>query len=313
MRLSSANANFAYKMLSSDPWLPAGGFVQINAYAKINLFLDVLGKRPDGYHDIASVMQNLCLCDELTFHTSDGEGVLLELESCDIPQDVPLDESNLIIKAAKRLAREYKINKKIIVRLRKRIPMGAGLGGGSSDCAATLHGLNKLFALNIPLHKLMEIGRELGADVPFCLHGGTVLAHGIGEKLTPLPPHPPCHVVLACPDIHVSTAEVFKILNSSANFSAQQAFLKAYATGDVSPISRAFYNVFTPVTSKMHPEIAELIAAFKKLGALGSSMTGTGSAVFAYFENENGAINARDNIGVRAVLTRPLTQMPIVE
>lgn len=308
VRHSSANANANQSILpmqltaqdfpshSLNPQFPTGGFVQIRAYAKINLFLDVLGKRDDNYHNLISIMQSLELCDDLQFELCNTTNINLELNEHSNGNNLPLDDSNLIIKAAKLLTKEYKINQGVNIKLTKRIPMGAGLGGGSSDCAATLHGLNKLFNLNIPLHRLVEIGTKLGADVPFCLMGGTALAQGIGEKLTPLPPHPPCHVVLACPNIHVSTGHIFGKLNLLKTKDCYSDAITAYKTGDILKIANHLFNIFTPITSAIYPQISHLIADFKAIGALGANMTGTGSTVFAYFENEKNAQNACDII-----------------
>ena len=301
MRHSSASVNRSINNAPPDPQLPTGGFISILAHAKINLFLEVIGKRDDGYHNLVSVMQSLSLHDELTFCACEQREVFLEAE--DAPSHFPLDDSNLIIKAAKFLMNAYQMKHGVKIRLKKRIPMGAGLGGGSSNCAATLHGLNQFFNLNIPLHRLMEIGKTFGADVPFCLMGGTALAQGIGEKLTPLPPHPHCYVVLACPGIHVSTKEIFSRLQLNKTNHCYHSAVTAIKKGQLETIASSFYNGFTPVTSNIHPEIAELITHLKHLGALNASMTGTGSTVFGYFENENDAKMACDRLDTQTFLT----------
>lgn len=283
---------------SADPRLPAGGFVQVQAFGKINLFLDVLGKRVDGYHDIVSVMQSVDLCDDLVIRCGSDNVRLF----CDNPL-LPTDERNLVVRAATVLMREFNICEGVEIELSKRIPMGAGLAGGSADCAATLVGMNELFGLNIPQSKLLEIGKALGADVPFCLTGGTVLTKGIGEKITTLEPHPPCLIVVACPDIHVSTGEIFSRLNatrcrskielgSTSQFYDTDLILSAISKKNLRQISGSLYNVFTPITAGLHPEIADIILQFKKLGALGSEMSGTGSSVFAYFDNEKSSVMA---------------------
>ena len=264
----------------------AGGFVEIKAYAKINLFLEVAGKRQDGYHNLISVMQRLDLHDTLCI--SHGEnGVSLETNM----PGLATGDNNLVIKAAKLLMQECGINQPLHIKLQKKIPMGAGLGGGSSNAAATLHGLNQRFGLDIPLSDLLKMGQILGADVPFCLLGGTALAEGIGEKLTPLNPHPHCYIVLACPPIHVSTKEIFQKLK---NYSTENSgsFLKTYESNDISLIAKKLFNAFTSVTAKMHPLINTLISDLQNNGALGAGMTGTGSTVFAYFNNEHNAQKA---------------------
>ena len=288
-----------------NPQLSAGGFVPIRAFAKINLFLDVVGKRHDGYHHLVSVMQSLEMCDDLEFYAC--EESIISFEVSGAADDFPLDDSNLILRAAQFLIDAYNIRQGVKIKLQKRIPMGAGLGGGSSDCAATLHGLNNLFGLDIPLPQLIDIGQKFGADVPFCLMGGTALAQGIGEQLTPLSPHPPCYIVLACPDIHVSTGEMFRRLDLSVEHRIDHnSFIAAYKTGKISTIAESFYNIFTPITSTIHPKIAELIAALNKLGAINASMTGTGSTVFGYFENENDAHIACNQLDAKTFLTKPV-------
>jgi len=164
--------------------------------------------------------------------------------------------------------------------------------------------MNELFQLNIPLDRLMEIGKGLGADVPFCLLGGTALAEGIGEKLTPLPPHPACYVVLACPGIHVPTAGIFRKLSGLGDGRACEKFMKAYESKNITEIANDFYNIFTLITTAQHPEITALITELKFHGAISASMTGTGSTVFGYFENEEAARAACDNINVKTILTK---------
>ena len=299
MRLNSLNANFPskglYSNLNPQPVeftrnLPTGGFVEVDAFAKINLFLAVVGKRTDGYHDLVSVMQTINLRDRLVISKCAAQETPVKLE-VNIP-NLPTDDTNLVVKAAKLLMGKYNICEPVHITLEKRIPMGAGLGGGSSNCAATLHGLNKLFDLNIPLNKLMELGKTLGADVPFCLMGGTALAEGIGEKLTPLPPYPHCYVVLACPNIHVSTGEIFGRIGHHFPPANIEKFMSAYESGDITRIAQNFENTFTPITAELYPQISTLITDLQNQGALGACMTGTGSAVFAYFNDENKAQKA---------------------
>ena len=268
------------------------------AFSKINLFLEVMGKRPDGYHNLAMVMQRLELCDILSISLSNGSLIQLEINN----SNLPADDTNLVVKAAKLIMKEYNITQPIQIKLDKRIPVGAGLGGGSSDCAATLIGLNRLFELNIPTATLMELGKTLGADVPFCIfanspgNSGTAIAKGIGERLTPMEAHPHCSVVLACPDVHVSTKEIFEKLHYSDNPCRSDNFISAYNTGTPQAIAKIFYNRFTQITSAIHPQITTLITDLQSEGALGAGMTGTGATVFAYFNNENNARVACDKL-----------------
>jgi len=331
----------------SDPRPSAGGFVQIRAFSKINLILEVLGKRDDGYHELRSVMQSLALHDTITIKTSKLTVSGQEQQkpptcydnfqlACSDPS-LPTDNRNLVTRAAKYMMQEYGITQPVSIQLEKRIPVAAGLAGGSSDCAATLLGLNRLFGLNIPLHSttqtsLMEIGRRFGADVPFCLMmdavsdklttpGVTALAEGIGEILTPLAPHPPVWIVLACPDIHVSTANIFgrcetDIFNQPSKIGRTTAaphtnsnchvMLEALAAGDLQAIAANFKNDLTQITIKLHPEIQNIISEMTNQGALGAAMSGSGPSVFGYFGNKEEAQKAQEkmlSITGRAFLT----------
>jgi 4-diphosphocytidyl-2-C-methyl-D-erythritol kinase len=262
----------------------------MQAFAKINLFLDVVRRRPDGYHDIVSVMQSVSLCDDLRIEWLPGENSRVQL-FCDEP-GLAVDESNLVVRAAMVLIREYGICGEFRIFLTKRVPLGAGLAGGSSDCAATLHGINKLCNLNIPFTRLLEIGKSLGADVPFCLTGGTALTEGIGEKITPLTPHPPCFILIVCPKIHISTAEIFAQLGTLSPNPAISDTLHAISKKNLQQIATSFYNIFTPLSSATHPTIPSIINQLLSLGALGAQMSGTGSAVYAYFQSKNTANKA---------------------
>jgi 4-diphosphocytidyl-2-C-methyl-D-erythritol kinase len=287
VRLSSRNAKIRFL----NPLLHTGGFVKLQAYAKINLFLDVLNKRDDGYHNIFSIMQTVSLCDELTFSFREGHSFAFSIVN---DKNLPADETNLVVKAAKVLIDEYDLPQGICIELTKRIPVGAGLAGGSSDCAAVLSGINKLFDLGIPLEKLMETGKSLGADVPFCLVGGTAVTEGIGEKVTPLPPHPPCCIVIACPKIHVSTAEIFARGVQSQEHADlyKKNILDGLSKSDTEKTASSVYNAFTPVTSAIYPQISDIITQFKNHGALGAEMSGTGASVFAYYKDEKTALAA---------------------
>ena len=288
--------------------------MKIQAFSKINLYLEVSGKRADGYHNLNSIMLAVNLCDDLKIsaepaHDSNSrENNQIQLQIINASPaglggifHIPKDERNLVVKAAKMLVDLFAIKETIKIELTKRIPVGAGLAGGSSDCAATLLGINKLLNLNIPISKLFEIGKSLGADVPFCLHaieacdadlGNMALTQGIGEIISPLPLHPPCHILIACPKIHVSTAKIFaKLKNHNENPAGLEKILTAVNEKNLHAIARSLHNVFTPITSNLHPEIATLISNFKSAGAIGAEMSGTGSSVFAYFDNENTAVS----------------------
>ena len=300
MRLSSLNVNSNKSHFSTSPQcIPAGGFVEVAAFSKINLFLEVMSRRLDGYHELVMVMQRLQLCDRLQFRKGSGGGSLIKLEVMGCA-NLSTGDNNLIVKAAKLIMEEYNIAQPVQIKLDKQIPIGAGLGGGSSDCAATLIGLTKIFELDIDIAELMEMGKSLGADVPFCIFAnlqggsGTAIAKGIGEFLTPLEPHPGCCVVLACPGVHVSTKEIFNRITNLSDTCQIDDFIAAYNTGDIYAITKNFYNRFTQITSQLHPQITELIADLQNEGAHGASMTGTGATVFGYFSNENKARVACD-------------------
>ena len=293
--------------VSLYPRPTTGGFLKIKSYAKLNLFLDVINRRADGYHNIVSVMQSVDLYDELEIKTTENPGFSFVTDS----DEVPKDESNLVVKAAKIMISRYGIKEPFEIRLKKNIPVGAGLGGGSGNCASVLHGINVFFNLNIPHDELLGIGRSLGADVPFCLTGGTCLAEGIGEKLTPLDPHPDCLIVIAYPNTQVSTKEIFASL-APPDFSLGEKNLEHICSGlsnnELTKVALSLYNVFTDLTVKKVPRAGQLLTVFRNGGAIGESMTGTGSAVFGYFtKSETAQSTAEDLKRLGSVfITRPV-------
>ena len=298
------------KAESLNPRPISGGFLEIKAHAKLNLFLDVVGKRPDGYHEIISVMQTIDLHDELKIRKTGDEPGLKFLTSC---KEVPNDESNLVALAARLMIKEYKIKKSLEICLTKRIPVGAGLAGGSADCAATIKGIDRLLDLKIPMDELQGIAASLGADVPFCLMGGTCLACGIGEQLTRLSPHPACFIVLVFPEIHVSTKKIFGKLRLGTFIHHKQKLeniLSSLHDNDLTGVALSLYNVFTDLTSGEFPMVKKLIKKLNTCGAVGSSMTGTGSAVFGYFLHELAAMEAVRSLAgdAEAYLVKPLNR-----
>jgi len=266
----------------------------MQAFSKINLYLEVLEKRSDGYHNLSTVMQSLGLYDVITIRagtTSDHMNLCL---TCDCP-GLPVDKRNLVYRAADYLMKRYEIRVPISIHIEKHIPVSAGLGGGSSDCAATLVGMNRLFALGLSVEELCAIGLTFGADVPFCILGGTQLAEGVGERLTPLTPHPACWIVLARVPVAVSTKDVFARVQfdgDRAVLSDNYMMLNAVNNGDVGAIANAFYNRLTNITTAMHPDINDLITKMNTLGAINAAMSGSGPTVFGYFTDEDTAINA---------------------
>ena len=257
------------------------------AQAKINLTLDVLGKRPDGYHEVEMVMQTVDLSDHLTFSETERDEIVL---SCTAPY-IPLDQRNLVYQAAFLVKETYGVKQGIHIHIDKRIPVAAGLAGGSSDAAATLRGLNRVWNLGQTLDHLAELGAKIGSDVPFCIYGGTAIARGRGEQIEHLPKVAPTWVVLVKPPIAVSTADVYGRLrlNEVQQHPDTQAMVAALQTGDVREISARLGNVLESVTFKMHPEVERLKQQLLKFGAQGALMSGSGPTVFALVDRETKA------------------------
>lgn len=263
--------------------------IELKARAKINLSLDVLGKRADGYHDVKMIMQTVGLHDRV-FIESAREGINVACNS----RWVPSGSGNIAYKAAQLLIDELKIKNGVRIRIDKRIPVAAGLGGGSSDAAAVLNGLNTMFALGLEQSELMELGRKIGADVPFCIRGGTMLAEGTGEVLTELPSFSGMNIVLVKPRIGVSTAWVYKNLDLNAIVSRPDTDTMIQALESKRPdiLAANMVNVLETVTVKRHSIIHGIKERLKGLGALGSMMSGSGPTVFGLFGDFNTAANA---------------------
>ena len=250
------------------------------AFAKINLTLDVLGKRPDGYHDIQSVMQTISIRDDVEVEVGTAKPWTL---SCD-KEDVPQDSSNLAWKAAEMFCRAAKRDPEgVAIRITKRIPTQAGLGGGSADAAAVLRALNRHYDYPFSIYALAELGAEVGRDVPFCTLGGTVLCQGRGERLRKLPDLPETLFVVCKPDFPVSTPELYRRLDETAiarrpDHTAMEA---AIVQGDVGAIAGQLCNVFEPVVTEKHLELNYIKSLMNSYGALGFAMSGSGPSVYA--------------------------------
>lgn len=266
---------------------------QLKAYAKINLGLDVVRRLPNGYHEVKMVMQNVGIYDELTL-IKQNEGIRITMDS----EELPTDENNLIYKAAKLMFTEYNISEGVRIHLTKNIPIAAGMAGGSTDAAATMKGINELFGLNVPLERLMELGVRIGADVPYCILGGTALAEGIGEKLTKLQDTPPCHILVAKPDINVSTKFVYEHLDAEgvAHHPDIDGMVHAIAQGQLQGILDRMENVLETVTIPAHPIIATIKDKMLELGAQNSLMSGSGPTVFGIFTDEAKAKDAYEQM-----------------
>jgi 4-diphosphocytidyl-2-C-methyl-D-erythritol kinase len=268
--------------------------LHLNAYAKVNLTLDVSSVRPDGYHDIESVMHTIALHDSITLREA-GNGVeLVVLDGA----SVPADHRNLVVRTAQMLREMFGVQRAVQIELTKRIPVAAGLGGGSSDAAVTLLGLVQLWKLRLEGRQVLGLATKLGGDVPFFLEGGGAVARGKGEKLTFLPPLPSTWVVLARPRTEVLTSWAYKQLQPAA-ISVRpdtQGMIGAVRREDVREVGRLVHNVFEPVITAAHPIIGELKARILKGEAYGASMSGTGPTVFGLMANEAAARKVADDL-----------------
>lgn len=264
------------------------------AYAKINLGLDVLRRREDGYHEVKMIMQTIDLYDTLEFTVSEDEGVTLVING----SSLSAGEDNLICKAARLLLADAGIAKGVNITLEKRIPIAAGMAGGSSDAAATLWGMNELFDLGYSKQELQALGVKLGADIPYCLSGGTAVSEGIGEILTPLSSPPACHLVVAKPDIDVSTKYVYEHLQADklTYHPDIDGMADAINNGDLSGITKRMGNVLETVTIPAYPVIDRIKECMKKAGADNALMSGSGPTVFGIFEKKENAETAADRI-----------------
>jgi len=293
--------------------------IEKKAYAKINLHLDVLSRYPDGYHEVFTVMQSLSLCDDLKItldDTFDGIKVV-----CD-EADVPTDDKNIVCRAAKNFFDELgrDIDKGIKIEIKKRIPVSAGLGGGSADAAAVLCALNELFGMPISINRILEIGGAIGADVPFCMTGGCVFANGKGDVLHELKPMPDCFVVVARGGEGISTPLAYASLDKKYNdflpdsYIPQNAatLLTAIADNDLKGICKNLYNVFEDAIFPDRPIAKAIKESLVENGAYGALMSGSGTAVFAIFESLDLAENAAEKIkelGYFATVAEPTNKI----
>lgn len=258
--------------------------IKLKALGKINLGLDVLGRRPNGYHDVRMVMQTVYLYDQILLEKTDKEGISLKTNLFYLP----VNENNLAYRAAKMLIDEFTIKEGVHISLEKHIPVAAGMAGGSSNAAAVLYGMNRLFQLGLTDQELMERGVKLGADVPYCIMRGTVLAEGIGEELTPLPAMPKCHVLLAKPPISVSTQKVYEKLDAQevTKHPDIDGILLGLQTGDLKKITSSMGNVLENVTITEYPQIERIKDVMKEEGALNAMMSGSGPTVFGIYDDK---------------------------
>ena len=254
---------------------------ELRALGKINLGLDVLGRRENGYHDVRMVMQTVYLYDLITLEKKEEPGIELATNL----SFLPVNENNLAYRAAKLLMDEFHIPGGLRIELEKHIPVAAGMAGGSSNAAAVLYGMNRLFSLGLTEKELMERGVTLGADVPYCILRGTVLAEGIGEILTPLPPMPRCQILLAKPPVNVSTRMVYEKLDACqiVNHPDIDGLIRGLQDQDLGKVASSMGNVLEEVTIGEYPVIDEIKRIMRESGALNAMMSGSGPTVFGIY------------------------------
>jgi 4-diphosphocytidyl-2-C-methyl-D-erythritol kinase len=270
------------------------------ANAKINLSLDVLSRRADGYHEVSMIMQEIDLFDEVQIEAINESknikpSIILNILG---NQNIPSDERNTAYKAAKILMEKYSINETVKINIIKNIPQEAGMAGGSADAAAVIKGINEIFNLEMTLQEMFEMGKKIGADVPYCIMGGTALAEGIGERLTPLKSFPGVDIVIAKPYFGISTQYVYKNLdlNNLGKRPDNEKLIKYIDNGDVAGLAKNMSNVMETVTAKKYKEIKEIETVLIENGAIGAIMTGSGTTVFGIFENRKSAQKAYNSI-----------------
>ena len=270
--------------------------LDLKAYGKINLGLDVVRRREDGYHEVRMIMQTVRVYDAIELNRTEEEGIRLSTNLYYLPDN----ENNLGYRAAKLLMDEFGIRDGVEIKMKKFIPVAAGMAGGSSDAAAVLFGINKMFGLGLSEKELMERGVRLGADVPYCIMRGTALSEGIGEILTPLPPMPQCRVLIAKPAVSVSTKHVYESLNlPSLGAEAHpdiDAMRAAIERKDLSGVVSQLGNVLETVTIPENPVIQTLKDKMMEMGADGSLMSGSGPTVFGLFTNQAAAQAAYEEL-----------------
>ncbi len=259
------------------------------AYAKINLGLDVIGVLENGYHEVKMIMQNVGICDVLTLQKLPA-GIVVTTDN----GELPTDENNLIYKSARLMVENYQLQEGVQIHLEKHIPIAAGMAGGSTDAAATFLGMNELFGIGASEEELRQLGVKVGADVPYCIMGGTALAEGIGEKLSRLPQPPKAHLLIAKPDINVSTKYVYEHLDAEGveKHPDIDGMITALEQGDLDGIIARLGNVLENVTVKKYPIIEEIKQSMLENGAAGSLMSGSGPTVFGIFKEKDTAEKA---------------------
>lgn len=267
----------------------------IRSRAKINLSLDVIGKRTDGYHEVQMIMQQVDLYDEIMITENRDKNDIVVNSNCDF---IPKNDTNIAYKAAKLIKEQFNIPHGVNIHIEKNIPVAAGLAGGSANAAGVLKGLNTMWNLGLTIEELMELGVKIGADVPFCILGSAALAEGIGEKLTPIDGLKNTWIVLAKPSISVSTAEVYRNLDMDKITIRPETpkLIRAIKEQDLHTVSKGMANVLETVTERKHSVIRQLKSKMMEYNAMGSMMSGSGPTVFGIFKNYKRAKAAYDNL-----------------
>ncbi len=285
--------------------------IRSKARAKINLGLDVVRRREDGYHEVKMVMQMLRLYDQIDIEKTQESGIFVRSNL----SFLPTDERNIAYKAAKVMIDQFGLEQGVIIRIEKHIPVAAGMAGGSTDCAAVLYGMNKLFGLRLNQKKLRELGVKLGADVPYCLMRQTALSEGIGEILTPISPLQDCPILIAKPSVSVSTRHVYEHLklDEQTMHPDIDGIVTALADGDLYGVTDRMANVLETVTVPEHPVIDEIKKQMMASGAVNALMSGSGPTVFGIFDDEEKAKKACEDMKASGLarqiyLTRPFNQ-----
>lgn len=265
--------------------------IQMKALAKVNLGLDVIRRREDGYHEVKMIMQTVRLYDRIILEKTQ-KGISMETNL----SFLPVNEQNIAYRAAKMLMDEFHIQSGLHIKIDKHIPVAAGMAGGSTDGAAVLYGVNKIFELGLTKRQLMERGVKLGADVPYCIMRGTVLSEGIGEILTPVPSLPDCHILIAKPPVSVSTKHVYENLklDKIEKHPDIDGMVEALRMEDLHGVTQRMENVLETVTIPEHPEIQQIKDLMIKEGALNALMSGSGPTVFGIFDDREKGMRARD-------------------
>ena len=268
--------------------------ITIKTYGKVNLYLEVIRKREDGYHELQMVMQSISLYDRVSVKEMENDQILIYTNSPYIPKD----DGNIAVQAAKLIKEEFGIEKGVEITIDKKIPVAAGLAGGSANAAGVLKGLNELWNLNLREEELRNLGLRLGADVPFSVMEGAAVAEGIGEELTPIAGLKNTWLVLCKPGISVSTPEVYKELDLSflERRPLPKEFLTAIENRDLRSISKTMYNALESVTLKKHGVIDDIKKKMMQFNAIGTMMTGSGPAVFGIFKDQDKAKKAAVNL-----------------